>query len=186
MQLVCELVGAAAAGVLIFVAIRRAGVDSRRAVVAVALVPLAVAPMLAASGFREGVTSLLDTRQADAQLSSADAAVLPGTELGANVGFLAWAQSQFAEGDTFGLEIGGPEDNGPQGEMTMRQVLLQQWISFQLAPHLLVQPAVPGELPDADWIVFYEVDPASYEAGRLGKVQVYAPGFAIARGAGAS
>ncbi|HET9152805.1 MAG TPA: hypothetical protein VFN85_01665 [Solirubrobacterales bacterium] len=175
-----------AAGTLIFVAIRRAGVDPRCAVAAVALIPVAVAPVLAAPALRGAVMDLLETRQADAQLNPADAAVLPGVELGADVGFLAWARGQFAEGDTFGLEIGVAEDNGPRGESTMRQVLLQQWITFQLAPHLLMQPAAPGELADADWVVFYESDPTAYQRRQLGSVQVYAPGFAIARASDAS
>ena len=97
-------------------------------------------------------------------LTARDARLGNGIGINADVDFLAWAKRHLADEETFGFVIGNSEEAGS----------LQQWALFQLAPHLAVEPPTAG-----DWVVFYDVNPDEYS--RLAELDVYGPGFAIAR-----
>ncbi len=102
--------------------------------------------------------------------------------------FLAWVREQFAKGDTFHLEIGRIPDEVYVAGVGVRQAAILQWSLYQLAPHLAVEQSAaardlkPGEGLNADWLVFYELNPADHPAGPLSDIRTYAPSFAIARG----
>src|SRR4051794_40579038 len=104
-----------------------------------------------------------------------------------NVAFLEWVDERLAEDDSFHMEIGTIPDEVYVAGKGVRQDAILQWSLFQLAPHLAVEQAAkardvrPGEGLAADWLVFYESDPAAYPAGPLEEVVTYAPDFAIAR-----
>lgn len=184
MRLVSEIVGALGAGALVLIVARQVGIRAQRAVGAVALVPVAVAALLAVPTLRDGAVRLLDQRKL---LTAEEAQLQPGTDLGMNVAFLAWVETHFAKEDTFHLEIGRIPNEVYVAGVGVRQAAILQWGLFQLAPHLAVEqsPAArdlkAGEGRKADWLVFYESSPADYPAGRLTDVMTYAPGFAIAR-----
>lgn len=187
MRLLSQVVGALGAGALVLVVASGLGVSARRAVGAIAIVPIAIASLLAIPNLREDAVSLLDRREGNAPLTSAEAQVKPGVDLGINAAFLTWVEEQFGEGDTFHITIGTIPDETYVADVGVRQAAILQWSLFQLAPHLAVEQSDkardirPDEGRNADWIVFYEVDPATYPGGPLGEVRTYAPNFAIAR-----
>lgn len=175
MRLVSELVGALGAGALVFFVVRQLGIGTRRAFGAVALVPISAAALLAAPALHDAAADLLHQRKANAPLSDAEAQLAPGVAAGMNVAFLSWAKDRMAGEETFHMEVGVAPGEAVLEGVGEREGLILQWSLFQLAPHLEV------EAPQANWIVFYESDPAEYKAGPLGEVMTYAPGFAIAR-----
>jgi hypothetical protein len=184
---VSEVAGALAAGALVFLVARQVGVGVQSALCAVAVVPVAVAALVAVPALRDGARTLLDQRKVNAPLTNAEAQLQPGAALGMNVAFLEWVEQQLAEGDTFHMEIGAIPEEVYVGGKGARQDAILQWSLFQLAPHLAVEQSdtgrdlKPGEGLGADWLVFYESDPAAYPAGPLGEVITYEPSFAIAR-----
>ncbi len=190
MRLVSEVLGALGAGALVFVVARQLGASFQGAVCAVALVPVTVAALLGVPALRDGGADLLDQRKDNADLTAAEAQLHAGTELGINVAFLTWVKERFGAEDTFHLEIGVISDEVYVAGVGVRQAAILQWSLFQLAPHLAVEQSDkardlrPGEGRDADWIVFYESDPAAYPVP-LAEVMTYAPSFAIARTSGA-
>jgi hypothetical protein len=186
-QLLSEVLGALVAGALIFAAARAAGFGSRPAFAAIALVPLAVAALLAMPALYSGADDLLDARAENAPLAAGEAQLQPGAKLGLAVDFLAWVEERLPQGDTFHLVIGSVPDEVRVDGVGVRQAAILQWSLFQLAPHLAVEQSEkardlePGEGRNADWLVFYEIDPAGYEGAPLGDPMTYAPGFAMAR-----
>ena len=187
MQLLSEVLGGLAAGALIFAAARAAGVGSGRAFAAIALVPLAVAALLAMPALYSGADELLEARAENAPLSGGEAQLQPGVKVGLAVDFLAWVKERLPQGDTFHVVIGSVPDEERVDGVGVRQAAILQWSLFQLAPHLAVEQSEkardlePGEGRDADWLVFYEVDPAGYRGTPLGDPMTYAPNFAMAR-----
>ncbi len=169
MRLAIQVTGALAAGSLVLIFVRQAGLKGRRAVGAVAVVPVVAACLLALPIYRDQISELLDAHEANAKLTARDVRLGNGIGINADVDFLAWAGRHLADEETFGFVINDSEDAGS----------LQQWALFQLAPHVAVEPAGAG-----DWVVFYEVNPKEY-AG-LAELDVYRPGFAIARSRHAS
>lgn len=186
MRLLSELVGALGAGAVVFLAAQQAGVARHRALAAVALVPIAVAALLALPALNEGRAELIDWRRENAALTAEQAQLKGGLDTGINIGFFAWADEYLAPDDTFHLEIGPvPEELKVDG-VGVRQAAILQWGMYQLAPNLAAEQSAkardlkPGEGRHADWIVFYEADPAEYPVP-LDQIITYAPGFAIAR-----
>lgn len=166
MQLASQVAGALAAGALVLVLARQAGARGRQALGTVAIVPVAVAGLLALPSLRDATVSLLDQRKANAALTTGQAQLQGGLGLGVDVAFLGWAGGHFAAGETFHLVVGDSAD----------AATVTQWGLFQLAPHLAVeQPSA------ANWLVFYDASPAGYPAGMLDDLEVYSPGFAVAR-----
>ena len=119
--------------------------------------------------YREQISELLDAHGANATITARDVRLGNGIGINADVDFLAWAKRHLADEETFGVVIENSEEAGS----------LQQWALFQLAPHVAVEPPAAG-----DWVVFYDVNPEEY-AG-LAELDVYKPGFAIARSRHAS
>jgi len=186
-RLVSEVLLALGAGAVALVVARRLGLEAHRAVGAVALVPVVAAVLFAAPALHDGVTRLVDEREENAPLTAYQAQVWPGSEIGMAVDFLAWVETQFAEGDTFHLKIGRIPGEAYVAGVGVRQAAILQWSLFQLGPHLAVEQSPtandvePGEGLNADWLVFYESEPEGYGPGTLGEVRTYAPGFGIAR-----
>lgn len=186
MPLLTEILGALAAGTLVVIIALQLGAERRRAFAAVALVAVVVATVLAAPNLREDINSLRTQHSQYAALSSAEAQVQGGVAQGINVEFLAWAREHMKEGETFHLEIGTVPGEELFGGSGTKQQAAFAWASYQLAPHLSVEQSASihdveeGEGQNADWIVFYGMDPKEY-SGHLSKVITYAPGFAIGR-----
>jgi hypothetical protein len=186
-RLLSEVLGALVAGGLVIVAARQLGAGGRRAVGAVALVPVAVGGLLAVPALHDAAESLLDQRGTNAALTAQEARLQPGVEVGMNVAFLEWVEERLPEGDTFHLVIGSIPGEVRVAGVSPRQATILQWSLFQLAPHLAVEQSPkardvePGQGRNADWLVFYESDPADYRGTRLSEVTTYAPDFAIAR-----
>lgn len=164
MRLAIQVAAALAAGGLVLIAMRRAGLSRKRAVGAVAVVPVIAACLLALPIYREQFSELLDLHRENAKLNARDVRLGNGIGINADVDFLAWAKRRLGEEDTFGFAIENTQEAGS----------VQQWALFQLAPHVAVEP--PSA---ANWIVFYDVNPEDY--ARLAGLSVYKPGFAIAR-----
>jgi hypothetical protein len=186
-QLLSQVLGGLVAAALIFVAARGAGFGRGHALAAVALLPFAVAGLLAMPAGRDAADSLLDARAENAPLTDAEAQLQPGVEVGVNVAFFAWVEERLPAGDSFHLVIGPAADEERVDGVGQRQAVILQWGLFQLAPHIAVEQSekardlAPGEGRNADWLVFYESDPADYRGAPLGAPAAYAPSFAIAR-----
>lgn len=187
MQLLAEILGALVAGALVVVVLRQLDAEPARAFGAVALVAVSVAAVLAVPNLRSSVAALLAQRSEYAGLTSAEAQVKGGADLGVDVAFLAWVREHLGEGETFHLEIGRVPGEAEFEGGGVQQATIFAWATFQLAPHLLVEQSpsahdvASGEGRNADWIVFYGMSPKKYPAKHLGKVLTYAPNFAIAR-----
>lgn len=187
MRLLSEVLGALGAGALVFLVARQLGFGRHRALAAVALVPLAVTGLLALTALRGGTGKLLDEREENAPLTAGEAQVWPGKKLGLAVEFFGWVEERLPEGDTFHLVIGRGPDEVFVGGVGLRQAAILQWGLFQLAPHLAVEQSPkardvePGEGRNADWLVFYDAEPADHVAVSPGEVMTHAPGFAMAR-----
>jgi len=185
-RLLSELVGALGAGALVVLIARQLGFTGRRSLVAVAVVPVAVAAVLALPLLDEARTQLNDRRDENAPLVGAEAQLKVGVDAGWAVEFFTWAAERIGEDETFHLEIGEVPDEVRIGGVGVQQGAILQWGTYQLAPRLAVEQSPlardekPGEGGEADWLVFYGFDPADYP-GPLGKVITYAPEYAIAR-----
>jgi len=189
--LLTEILGALAAGALVVVVAHQLGAERRRAFAAVALVVVSIAVVIAAPKMREDINALRTQHGQYAALTSAEAQLQGGVAQGVDVNFLAWAREQMKEGETFHLEIGTEPGEELFGGSGTKQQAAFAWASYQLAPHLSVEQSASiydveeGEGRNADWIVFYEMDPKEYP-GHLSKVITYAPNFAIGKTADAS
>jgi hypothetical protein len=185
-RLLSEVLGALAAGALVFLIARQAGISGPRAYAAVAVVPLAVAAVLVLPLLNADRNELEERHRENAAVLPAEAQVKPGAEAGFAVNFFAWAAERIAEDETFHMEVGRVPDEVFVDEVGVRQGAILQWGMYQLAPRLAVEQSPqardiePGEGGSADWLVFYEYEPKRYP-GPLGEVLTYAPGFAIAR-----
>jgi hypothetical protein len=117
---------------------------------------------------------MLAQRRSNAPLSQEEGRLLPGVFAGVNDAFVGWAKERIQPGETFELLLG--EAIEPDAAS-----LDTQWILFRLAPNLgVAQPTSP------DWVVFYDVPNSQYRAAPFYKeVQVFEPGYAIARPTGA-
>jgi hypothetical protein len=164
MQLAIQVAAALAAGGLVLLAMRYAGLKGKRAVGAIALIPMVASCLLALPVYREQLSELLDSHKENARLTARDVRLGNGIGINADVDFLAWAKRRLGDEETFGFAIENTQEAGS----------VQQWALFQLAPHVAVEP--PSA---ANWIVFYDVNPEDY--ARLAGLSVYKPGFAIAR-----
>jgi hypothetical protein len=132
----------------------------------IAVIPVAVASLLALPNLYDATVSLLDQRKSNAVLTAEQAQLQGGVAQGVDVAFLTWVRGHFAGGDTFYLIT---------RKSTAEQAIIQ-WGLFQLAPHLETErPAA------ANWLVFYESSPTRYSFGRLHNLEVYTPGFAVER-----
>lgn len=167
MSLLSQVAGALVAGGLVLLLAWQAGARGRQAAGAVALVPIAVAGMIALPNLRDAAASLLDQRRANVTLTADEAQVEGGVGLGLDVAFIRWAGEHFSKEDTFHLTIGGESD----------ETAVRQWALFQLAPNLEAEEAA-----DADWLIFYDAGPAAGGAGKPTGLDVYSPHFAVARG----
>ena len=127
----------------------------------------ALALVVGAGTLWDSGASLRDA--ASRSTTSPEAEAAGGRALAMNVEFLAWAQERMDAGETFFMPPAGPGNDVSQ----------YQWATYQLFPSLSV-----ARPEDADWIVFYELEPRSWRAGRrhFGAVETFAPGFALARG----
>lgn len=185
-RLASEVVGALGAGVLLVVIAWQLGMSLPRAFGLVAVIPVLVAALLAVPALWNGGTYLNDKRHEYAHLTSGEAQLQAGADLGISTDFFEWAHTFLGPGETFHLEIGAiPEEQYSQG-VGYRQAAILQWGLFQLAPNLAYEQSTkardlrPGEGRNADWIVFYEMSPKEFPAP-LTDVQTYAPNFVIAR-----
>lgn len=186
MPLLSEVVGALFAGALVVLLAKQVSLSLRGAVGVVAVVPIAVAGVVAVPTLYNGGKTLREEHRVDAPLTDQEAQLQPGVVLGMNVGFLSWVDEQLPEGDSIHLEIGQIPDEVFVADVGVRQAAILQWSLFQLAPHLAVEQSPkardlkPGEGRNADWLVFYEFDPGLYQ-GPIEEPITYAPGFAVAR-----
>jgi hypothetical protein len=184
-RLLSELVGALAAGATVILVAREAGAGPR-AFGAVVAVPIAVGALIALPALEEGKTALFDRRGENVSLTAGEAQIKTGHDAGISVEFFAWVHEHLSADDTFHLEIGRVPEEVEVAGVGVRQASILQWGLYQLAPNLAVEQSAkardlrPGEGRRADWIVFYESDPATYPVP-LGREITYAPGFAIAR-----
>lgn len=159
----------------------------RRVRLGVVLGAMVVVGLLALPALVDGVDELLDERAENASLTAGEAQLQPGAKIGLAVDFLTWVEERLRQGDTFHLVIGSVPDEVRVDGVGVRQAAILQWSLFQLAPHLAVEQSEkardlqPGEGRNADWLVFYETDPAGYRGAPLGDPMTYAPGFAMAR-----
>lgn len=167
MLLVSQLAGAISAGILVLVLARQAGARGKEFIGVVALVPVAVAGLLALPNVTDSAEYLLNQRQEDVALSGEEAQLQGGVLAEVDVAFIGWAGDHFTAGDTFWLTVCKGTNNAAAF----------QWGSFQLAPHLAVEN--PSE---ANWLIFYDCGPARYRDARHRGLEFYAPGFAVARG----
>lgn len=165
MSLLSQVVGVLAAGALVLILLSQAGVRSRHAVGAVALVPIVLAGAFALPMLREAAANLLAQRQTYASLTVGEAQLQGGIAAEVDVAFISWAEEHFSAHDTFHLIVGSPH-----------VAAVTQWASFQLAPHLVVGRS------DADWLIFYDSRPALYHSNTLHDLDIYSPRFAVARG----
>jgi hypothetical protein len=171
-KLLVQVAGVAAAGGVLVLALRLAG---RRLAPAAGVGVLALALVGAATLLRlpRTVDDLRDSRRNHARLTSAaveaaGARRYPGLEIDA--AFFDWVATRVPPRASFFI-VTQP-----------RHQSSYQWGTFRLLPRLATERA-----DQADWIVFYDRDPrnrgpAAYDARTL---ELYRPGFGIARRAGA-
>jgi len=164
MSLLSQVAGALLAGALIFALGRQAGAQSKRAVGAVALIPVTVAIVLALPSLRDATANLLDLHRINASLTAEDAQLQGGSSAGVDVAFISWAKGHLAAGDTFYLETEDPNATA-----------ITQWALFQLAPHLEV-----AESSKADWLIFYNSSRTLDRLDSSRALDIYSSGFAIA------
>jgi hypothetical protein len=164
-QLLVQVAGAFAAGLLVWMVGRSVGLRGRPAAAAVAVVAMVAGALLSAPAMRNAIVSLTDQRHADEMLTDDQKRIAAGALLEPNEGFLAWTQERIAPGEDFLLIT----PLSPRGELNV------QWATYRLEPRVQVAAATPG-----DWVVFYDVAASRYGAA-FSEVEIYEPGFAIAR-----
>jgi hypothetical protein len=166
MQLLVQVVGALAAGLLVWALARSGGLRGRPAAATVAVLAVVAGALISAPNLRNAIAGFAEQRHANEALSAEQKRVQAGAILEPNEGFLAWTKERIAPTEDFQLVT----------ESSLQSQLASQWVLYQLEPRVGVVKGVPG-----DWFVFYDVPPASYEAPEFGDLQVYEPRYAIAR-----
>ena len=166
MQLLVQVLGAFAAGLLIWVLARNLGLRGRPAAATVAVVAIVAGALLSAPNLRNAIAGFTEARHASETLSAEQKRVVAGAVIEPNEEFIAWTGERMASEEDFQL-VTSPS---PQGELET------QWVSYRLEPRVEVSSPAPG-----DWVVFYGVAPARYAGPAFGEVEVYEPGYAIAR-----
>ena len=157
------------AGLLVFALARGAGLDLRRATASIVVVSITVAAFLSLPGLHNSIAAMLEQRRINATLSQEEGRLEPGVFASVNDAFVSWAKEQLKPGESFELLLGKSIEPDAAG-------LDSQWILFRLAPNLgVVPPTVP------DWIVLYDVPTSQYRAPLYKEVEVFEPGYAIAR-----
>jgi hypothetical protein len=169
MLLLVQFIGALVAGVFVWVLARNGGLRGWRAVATVAVLAVIAAALLAPPNLRSAITKYHQQRAYDDSISATEAKELPGTAIEANTAFLDWAAEHIPADEQFQLIVGHEA----------RNPLLSQWAYFRLEPREGITTAAPG-----GWVVLYDVVPSRYEKPSFKEVDVYKPGFAIARAAG--
>lgn len=165
MLLASEVAGALAAGLIALTLARGSGQRGRAAIGSVAVVSIAIATLISLPNLRTAVATFRQQHEETAVLTSEQQKLLAGMRFEVDVEFLAWVKQHLAPDETFHLVV---------GHLAKEEVT--QWGLFQLAPNLGVRSS-----QGADWIVFYDVVPARYSASSYHDLEVYEPGFAIAR-----
>jgi hypothetical protein len=166
MLLASQVAGALAAGLIVVILARSCGLSARRAIATVAVISISVAALLSVPNLRTAVAAFVHQREENSALTAAQKSLQAGTLAEVDVDFLGWARERLPPEESFQLIVGHPA----------RTALVPQWALFQLMPNLAVAAAEPG-----DWVVFYDVAPARYSTPGYYDLEVYAPGFAIAR-----
>jgi len=167
MQLLVQVLGAIAAGLLVWVLARSVGMSGRPAAATVAVVAIVAGALISVPNLRDAIASFAQQRHANETLSGEQKRVLAGSFIEPNQGFLDWAKERIAPGEEFQLIL-TPSAQSEQ---------LAQWSSYELEPRVGVESVDPG-----GWVVFYGVPPSTYGPGSgYGEAKVYEPGFAIAR-----
>jgi hypothetical protein len=162
MQLLVEVVGALAAGLLVWVLARSLALRGRPAAATVVVVAIVAGALLSAPRVRTAIAEFTVQRHANEAVTTDSRRVATGEYIEANVGFFEWTAERIAPGEEFQLIC-------PSG-------VVNQWASYLLEPRLEVLEASPG-----DWVIFYESSPDVYESPEFEEVQVYEPGFALGR-----
>jgi hypothetical protein len=111
--------------------------------------------------------SLITLHRADAPLTLEQRDTAGGSAFAANEAFLAFAASHIPRRARVFLDCGG-ESYAPCGAEN-------QWISFRLQPRVLVTHTW-----EAQWGLFYGVDPAREPFTRRWRIQQFGPKFGIA------
>ncbi|MBN9623599.1 MAG: hypothetical protein J0H06_11710 [Actinobacteria bacterium] len=169
MLLASQVAGALAAALIVFALARGLGVQRRQATAGIAVVSIVLAAVLSLPGLQNTIKTTLDQRRANAVLSPQERLLLPGVYAEVNDGFVSWVIGKLQPGETFELVLG--EGLTPD-EVSNKS----QWILFRLPTSGVMPPVQP------DWVVLYEVPVSQYrDASRYEDVQVFQPGFAIAR-----
>lgn len=169
MLLASQVAGALLAGLLVFALMRGIGLDRRRATAGIVVVSITVAAFLSLPGLHDAIAAMLAQRRINATLSQEEGRLEPGVFAGVNDTFVGWAKERLKPEETFELLLGKSIEPDAAG-------LDSQWILFRLAPNLgVAQPTVP------DRVVFYDVPPSRYRTPLYKEVEVFEPGYAIAR-----
>ena len=168
MTLLAEVLGAMFGGAAVASAIRLRGSRLAERAAGVVLVVVASASLLFFVNVWGLIKSFRSSGNANETISK-QAAELDGGG-GTNTGFLAWARSQILAGrrlPTFWLT--------PDG--AVNDALTYQWSTYVLLP-----AREADRIREANWIVFYNTNPASlaYDRAAFRRLIVYAPGFAVA------
>jgi hypothetical protein len=166
MQLLVQVLGAFAAGLLVWVLARSLGLRGRQAAATVAVVAIVAGALLAAPGIRNAIAGFTEQRHGNEVFSDEEKRVVAGSFIEPNEEFINWTAERIGPEEEFQLIV--PESG--QGEQ------LTQWMSYRLEPRVEVLDA-----PAGGWVVFYGVSPAVYDRPAFEELQVYEPGFAIAR-----
>jgi hypothetical protein len=166
MQLLVQVVGAVAAGLLVWALARSGGLRGRRAVGTVAVIAIVAAALLAPPNLRSAISHFTQQRDFNDSLSTEEKLLQPGAAIESNAGFFTWTKERISPGEDFQIVVGHIAKNP----------LLFQWAYFELEPRVAVEPASYG-----GWVVLYDVDPARYENSHYRDVEIYEPGYAIAR-----
>jgi hypothetical protein len=176
--LIAQVAGALLAGAILAAAARPLAPSSRVSYAAVALVPIAVATLVALPGVRAASADLLDQFRDSRRVPEREREVRGGIAQRVDVGFLRWVEYQLAPGDT--IRMVGPVPKGPvlsTAGYREQQTAAYQWSVSELTPHVAVE-----RFEDADWVIVYgRAAAGAYPAGLFEPPREYAPGFTIAR-----
>ncbi len=169
MQLLFQVLGVMAGGLLVLVLARSYGLAGRRATGTVAVVAITVGALVGLPNLRDAVATFGEQEANAAAMSPEEKRLVAGASTEMNVAFLSWAEERIGSEETFAV-VSGPSIHQQQAVL---------WTTFQLAPRL----ALPNP-SEADWTLFYEVEPAAYSTPEFSDVQEFESGYAIARYAG--
>lgn len=166
MLLLVQVLGVLLAGLFVWLLARGGELRGRAAAATVAVIVVIVALLLIPPQLRSSISRFVDLRDYADGISAEGGRELPGTTVQADTGFIDWAGEHIGEDEPFQLVVGHFQVNS----------LIFQWALFRLEPREgILQPAAGG------WVVFYDVPPSRYRRPHFREVQVYKPGYAIAR-----